>query len=214
MIFFNKSKPKIFCIGQNKTGTTSLETFFKDHGFKVGNQRKAELLIDDYINRNWKPILQYCNTAQVFQDIPFSNEYLYVLLDYHFPDAKFILTERTTSEIWYNSITKFHSQLFGKNGNVPTKEDLQSGTYIYKGFIWKSFEEKYGETHNDIYNKEVLISNYENRNNSIKKYFKHKSNLLVLDVSEKDSVYQLATFLGITPKYETFPWENKTSIIK
>lgn len=210
MIFKNRN-PKIFCIGQNKTGTTSLETFFKDHGFKVGNQRKAELLIDDYINRNWKPILQYCKTAEVFQDIPFSNEYLYVLLDHHFPNAKFILTERSSSEIWYNSITKFHAKLFGKDGNIPTKQDLQNGTYIYKGFIWKSFKEKYGETPDDIYNKEVLISAYEHRNTSIKKYFKNKDNLLVLDISEKNSVTKLANFVGITPKYDTFPWKNKTS---
>ncbi|MGY0392966.1 sulfotransferase [Bizionia sp. KMM 8389] len=209
-----KNKQKIFCIGQNKTGTTSLETFFKDHGYSVGNQRKAELLIDAYINRDWKPILNYCKTAQVFQDIPFSNDYLYVLLDHYFPHAKFILTERSTSEEWYNSITKFHSKLFGKNGRVPTKEDLQNGTYIYKGFIWKTFYEKYGETVGDIYNKEKLIGIYETRNKGVKDYFKNKNNLLILNVSEADSVTKLSDFIGITPKYTTFPWENKTNGIK
>src|SRR5690606_39066036 len=128
---FKKSKAKIFCIGQNKTGTTSLQKFFEDHGYKVGDQPTAELLIDDYIARNWKPILKYCETAEVFQDIPFSNDYLYVLLDFYFPNAKFILSERDNADQWYNSITKFHTKLFGKNGNVPTKEDLQNGNYRY-----------------------------------------------------------------------------------
>ncbi|MDN3492438.1 sulfotransferase [Winogradskyella bathintestinalis] len=214
MNFLRKNKPKIFCIGQNKTGTTSLESFFKDHGFKVGNQRKAELLIDAYIKRDWQPILTYCKTAQVFQDIPFSNDYLYILLDHYFPNAKFILTERTTSEDWYNSITKFHSKLFGKDGRIPTKDDLQNGTYIYKGFIWKSFYEKYGETVNDIYNKEKLIDAYEVRNKGIRNYFKNKNNLLILDVAETDSVIKLADFIGATPKYSTFPWENKTNELK
>ncbi|MFD2542022.1 sulfotransferase [Lacinutrix gracilariae] len=214
MCFLRRNKQKIFCIGQNKTGTTSLETFFKDHGYNVGNQRKAELLIDAYINRNWKPILNYCKTAQVFQDIPFSNDYLYVLLDHYFPNAKFVLTERSTSEEWYNSITKFHSKLFGKKGRIPTKEDLQNGTYIYKGFIWKTFYEKYGETVGDIYNKEKLIGIYESRNKGVKDYFKNKNNLLILNVSEADSVTKLADFIGVIPKYTTFPWENKTNGIK
>jgi|SRR5690554_1437468 len=212
-MFFRKNKPKIFCIGQNKTGTTSLKEFFVDHGFEVGNQRDAELLIDEYIQRNWKPILEYCKTADVFQDVPFSNDYLYVLLDYYFPNARFVLTERTTSEEWYNSITKFHSKLFGKNGEIPTKLDLQNGKYIYKGFIWKSFYEKYGELENDIYNKEYLINKYEERNRKIKHYFRNKENFIAINIADKRSLTNLSKFLGISPKYDTFPWKNKTSEI-
>lgn len=209
-MFFKKSKPKIFCIGQNKTGTTSLQKFFQDHGFKLGDQPTAELLMDDYIARNWKPILKYCETAEVFQDIPFSNDYLYVLLDHHFPNAKFILSERDNADQWYNSITKFHSKLFGKNGNMPTKEDLQNGTYRYKGFIWKSFQEKYGEIQGDIYNKENLLKPYTVRNEEIRHYFKDKSNFLAVNLSQPDAVKKVAHFVNITPKYQTMPWENKT----
>lgn len=211
-MFLKKNKTKIFCIGQNKTGTTSLETFFKDHGYKVGNQRKAELLLDNYISRDWKPILNYCKTADVFQDIPFSNNFLYVLLDFYFPNSKFILTERDTPEQWYNSITKFHAKLFGLNSRIPTKEDLQNANYIEKGFIWKSFFEKYGEIKGDIYNKEHLIKNYLTRNEQIKHYFKNNDNFLILNVSEKSAVEKLADFLAIKPMYNVFPWENKTDI--
>lgn len=209
-MLYRKSKPKIFCIGQNKTGTTSLKKFFNDHGYVVGDQIKAELLLDHYIARDWKPILKYCNTAQVFQDIPFSNSYLYILLDYHFPNAKFILSERDTPEAWYQSISKFHSNLFGKNGNIPTKENLQNADYRYKGFLWKSFSEKYGDAEEDLYNKEKLIEIYLNRNNQIKHYFKNKSNFIELNVSKKNSVIKLSNFLNIRPKYQEFPWENKT----
>lgn len=212
-MFFKDRKSKIFCIGQNKTGTTSLEEFFIDHGFKLGDQRKAGLLLDDYINRNWKPILDYCKTAEVFQDIPFSNEYLYVLLDHYFPNAKFILSERGTSDEWYNSITKFHSKLFGKDGNIPTKEDLENGKYIYKGFVWKSFREKYGEFENDIYNKGNLINKYEQRNQNIKDYFKDKANFITIDIAQKESISKISKFIGIKPIYDSFPWKNKTSEI-
>jgi hypothetical protein len=205
-----KRKNKIFCIGENKTGTTSLTKFFTDHGYKVGDQRTAELLFDDYLKRNWKPILHYCKSAQVFQDVPFSNDYLYVMLHHCFPNAKFILSERDPG-IWYNSITKFHAKLFGKDGRIPTKEDLQSGGYIYKGFIWKVFKEKFGEYSNDIYNKEHLIKTYTSRNNSIKNYFNDNPNFLVVNVSEEKTVEKLGFFLDIDPYYNVFPWENKTS---
>lgn len=212
-MLFKKNKAKIFCIGQNKTGTTSLEKFFIDHDFKVGNQEKAELLMDDYIQRNWKPILKYCETAEVFQDIPFSNDYLYILLDYHFPNAKFILTERNSPDDWYNSITKFHAKLFGKEGRIPTKEDLQKGKYRYEGFIWKSFEEKFGETVGDIYNKEHLLKIYLDRNKQIKHYFRNKDNFLTLNLTDENAVQILSNFLNMKPKYEQMPWENKTSSI-
>ncbi len=213
-MFFNRQKPKIFCIGQNKTGTTSLKKFFQDHGFKVGDQPTAELMMDDYIARNWKPILKYCETAEVFQDVPFSNDYLYVLLDHHFPNAKFILTERDSPEQWYNSITKFHAKLFGKDGRVPTKEDLQKATYRDKGLVWKVFNEKFGEVEGDIYNKKHLIRRYNERNKQMKHYFKNKSNFLVVNLSQPDAIQQLADFIKITPKYKEMPWENKTEAIR
>lgn len=212
-MFFKTSKQKIFCIGQNKTGTSSLKKFFIDHGFKVGNQEKAELLIDDYINRNWRPILKYCETAEVFQDVPFSDDYLYVLLDYHFPNAKFILSVRNSSDDWYNSITKFHAKLFGKDGRVPIKEDLLNAKYRCKGFIWKVFKEKFGEIEGDIYNKEHLIKIYLSRNKQIKNYFKNRSNFLEINLSDKDAIQHLSTFLNIELVYEEMPWENKTETI-
>ena len=68
-----QGKTKYFCIGRNKTGTTSLKRAFEDMGFTVGNQRAAELLTDRYyFSQDFSPITKYCITAQVFQDVPFS----------------------------------------------------------------------------------------------------------------------------------------------
>ena len=54
--FLNKNQEKIFCIGQNKTGTTSLMYALRDFGFKFGRQYKASLLIDDWYRRDFKKI--------------------------------------------------------------------------------------------------------------------------------------------------------------
>lgn len=188
-----------------------MERFFLDHGYRVGDQRRGELLMSAYIRRDWEPILDHCTTAECFQDIPFSNEYLYTVLDYYFPHAQFILTERSTPEAWYRSITTFHAHIFGTDGKIPTKEDLQRGTYCYQGWIWETFKEKYGEVPGDIYNKDHLIRVHTERNRRIKKYFSARTNFLALDIARTDAARTLASFLNITPQYPRMPWENKTA---
>lgn len=205
-----RNRPKVFCIGENKTGTTSMEAFLKDHDFNLGNQREAELLIDYYINRDWGPIINYCKKYEAFQDIPFSCRFTYVVMDTYFSNSKFILTVRDSPEQWYNSITKFHAKLFGNNGNVPTKIDLQNGNYISRGWIWKVLSEKYGN-YEDPYNKERLIKYYLDYNQEVRTYFRDKNNFLEINVSAPDASKKLADFLGITPKYDVFPHKNKTS---
>ena len=114
------NKPKIFCIGANKTGTTSLKQAMKDLDFVVGSQARAEELLPEWAERKFQKIIKYCYTAQFFQDIPFSLPYTYVALDQSFSRSKFILTVRDNSNQWYNSITKAHANLWGKDGEVPT----------------------------------------------------------------------------------------------
>ena len=122
----SKGKVKYFCIGMNKTGTTSLKFLFEDLGFHVGDQRKAEILTGKfYLDQNFKPIIDYCQSAQVFQDIPFSYPDTYKYLDKAYPNSKFILTVRNDSEQWYNSVIQFHAKLFGSDGRIPTGNDLK-----------------------------------------------------------------------------------------
>lgn len=109
----NYNKQKIFCVGRNKTGTTSLTKAFEDLGFVVGNQRTAERMLHHYKNRDFKPIIKYCKSAQVFQDFPFSYPETYKHLDKAYPNSKFILTIRDSADQWYNSVTKFHAKMFG-----------------------------------------------------------------------------------------------------
>src|SRR5690606_32146124 len=106
-------KQKIFCIGRNKTGTTSLAAEFKELGYPVGHQRTAEKLIDYYIANDFQPIIDYCRSAQVFQDAPFSWPETYKYLDEAYPNSLFILSVRDNAEQCYNYLTKFHSKLYG-----------------------------------------------------------------------------------------------------
>lgn len=206
-----KNKQKIFCIGRNKTGTTSLKKAMDDLGYITGVQSKAERLIDYYKVRNFKPIIHYCKTAQFFQDVPFSWPYTFVAMDIAFPQSKFILTVRDNAEHWYDSLTAYHSKRFG-NGTIPGKAQLQSATYCYKGWAWKANRIINPTPEDDPYQKEILMRSYEQHNALVLEYFKNRTgSLLVLNPSHKDAYASLCKFLNKTPLYDQMPWENKTA---
>ena len=122
-IFLVRGKTKYFCIGRNKTGTTSISKAFEDLGFIVGSQTLAEMLPDqNYFSGVFDPIIEYCKSAQVFQDVPFS-----------YPVTKFIFTVRNDADHWFQSITRFHANMFG-NGLVPAADDLRNAKFVKKGF--------------------------------------------------------------------------------
>jgi len=208
-----RNKTKIFCIGRNKTGTTSFKKAMEDLGFVLGNQRIAEKeLFYPYYNKDFKPIIKYCKTAQVFQDFPFSMPETYKYLDKAFSGSKFILTIRDNPEQWYKSLTSFHAKLWGKNGRIPTKEDLQNATYIWKGRPWEA-RVLAGAKDDEPYNREDLIKSYVDFNNGVIEYFKNRpEDLLVINLSEKNSYSKMVHFLDIkNSPFNSFPWENKTS---
>ncbi len=204
------NKPKVFCIGRNKTGTTSVELVLKEFGYKMGNQTRGELLLNDYKNKNWEAITNFCQTAQGFQDVPFSWPETWKHLYKKYPNAKFILTYRN-DEDWYQSITKFHSKLFADGKRIPTKEDLQKATYRYKGYIWESNMAVYNTPENDPYQKDILIKNYNTHNTEVLAFFNDKKNFLAIDVSENESYNKLCLFLDKKPMHKNFPHLNRTA---
>lgn len=205
-----EGKTKYFCIGLNKTGTTSLKKAFEDIGYPVGNQRKAEIIADrNYFIANFPPIVDYCQSAQVFQDVPFSWPATYKWLDQAYPNSRFILTLRDDGNQWYESLTKFHTKLFGK-GHLPIARDLQEANYVSKGFAYRSVA-LCGAPENDLYNKEVLLSHYHRYNQEVQEYFVGRpDDLLVINLAEKGSYQKFIQFLGVDSPYREFPWENKT----
>ncbi|QYA26029.1 hypothetical protein G3I01_11045 [Gramella sp. MT6] len=205
-----KNRQKIFCIGKNKTGTTSLRQAFLEFGLVVGYQRDAEKLLKSYINNDFNEIIKYCKTAQAFQDIPFSLPKTYKVLDSEFPDAKFILTIRDNPDQWYSSAIRFYTKKFG-SGNIPTKTDLQNAEYVYKGWMWEENRETYDTSENDIYNKELMVKQYISYNAEVISYFSDRPDkLLIINVSEKNSYQKLAKFLNVQTDKVNFPWKNKT----
>ncbi len=208
MIF--KKKRKVFCTGQNKTGTTTLTAVLRSLGYRIGDQAKGELLLKEWAVRDFSNIIKLCKTADAFQDIPFSNDFTYTVLDHAFPKSKFILTIRNNKDEWYESLTRFHTKIIGKN-RLPTAKDLQAFEYRYKGFLWDAQVAKYGIDETTLYDYKTYTDQYEMHNARVREYFKYRPNdLLVLNVSDDDAMEKLYTFLSIPYHGEKMPHLNKS----
>jgi hypothetical protein len=202
---------KIFCIGRNKTGTTSLEKAFKDLGYTVADYAPAELLCDEfYFERRFTEFVKFCKGSQVFQDVPFSYPYLYVYLDQVFPGSKFILSVRDDAEQWYRSITRFHGKRFGTDGAPPTAEELKNATYRKLGFAYNTVK-VHGTTDEDPYHKQTMIDHYNAHNRAIEVYFRYRpDDLLVVNLAKDEDYKRFIQFLGVSCTRTEFPRENVT----
>jgi len=203
------SQEKVFCIGCNKTGTTSLKLALHDLGYRVGLQLSGELLLKKYLARDFTPIVEFCTTADAFQDIPFSLPYTYVILDHYFRNAKYILSVRDSDEQWFSSLVSFHSTVLG-GGSVPTIDTLKKHPYAYEGFCWDAKCRAMPSTESDPYDKQSNLAFYNDHNRSVRTYFREKNNLLELNLAEPGAYLKFCRFLGREPVAEDFPWANRS----
>jgi hypothetical protein len=209
----SKYREKVFVIGINKTGTTTLKETLSSFGYQMGNQKRAEILgIEWGKYRDASNIIKYCFTADAFQDIPFSTPELYKLLDKEFPNAKFILSVRDSGEQWYDSLVKFHSKKFSSERNrIPTESDLSDSLYGYRGMVLDVKRYFYSFPEVDLYDKVKYIKFYYSHIKEVKKYFLERDKkLLTINVANEDDFYRLVSFLNVNTDLTKFPWKNKT----
>jgi len=188
---------KVFCIGRNKTGTTSIKKALSDLGYRVGNQRRAERLVRHYRDREFGPIIEYCHTAEAFQDVPFSWPHTYVVLDQTFPNSKFVLTVRDSDE-WYASYIRHQKQVLDTEG-VPSPQDLKKHGYVRKGWLYDA-KIWQGHPEEKFYDEGFLKERFQRYNQNVKDYFRFKENLLVIDVSSPEAYQKLCSFSHYTTK--------------
>jgi hypothetical protein len=208
----NKGNQKVFCIGLNKTGTTSLERTLRDFGFRMGDQSVAEILTEDWAHKRIDRILRYCHTADAFQDLPFSTPSLYRELDCAFLDSKFILSIRDSADQWYWSLVNSHTKLFSSEGVVPDEKCLDEAMYRYKGFALDMRKNFWNYPEVPLYDYDYYTEVYSKHIADVEAYFKGRSDcLLVLNLKDSSGFLKLCDFLDIqNPPYREFPWINKT----
>jgi len=205
-----ESQKKIFVIGFNKTGTTSVDKALEELGYKRGNQKLFEYLSKGYWDgKGIDRIVEFCKYYDYFQDLPFSTPEVYKLLDKAFPGSKFILTVRDSDDQWLVSMKRYYGK--SVNPNNPeriTEADLKNSFYRYKGFMYDFFVNVYGK---DFFSEEWK-NVYSNHIEDVKKYFKDRpDDLLCINVADDDSYLKMCVFLGKEPMREKFGWFKKTA---
>lgn len=204
---------KIFCIGQNKTGTTSLEKLLCLFGFKIGNQPVGEVLsLDWLVNKNAERIIQYCYTADAFQDVPFSYPGLYKELDKAFPNSKFILTVRESPDEWFESLVRFHTKVFSSDASRPPNEDdLKNATYCYKGYAFEVLALLYGYPKTALYDERAYKNHYMRDNDEKRTYFRNRpDDFIEINLAVQEDFKRLCKFLNIETTIQDFPWLNRS----
>lgn len=185
---------KIFCIGLNKTGTSSLHEAFRILGFKSvhclddeGNNIKDIIQENFLAGHNILKGLEKYDAISDWDMAPHTTE-IFKEFDKQYPDSKFILNIRNL-ESWLDSREK-HVKRNQERKRKKPKEDIKWLT------IDRDAWEGHFKTHYDeVYN-----------------YFKGREDeLLVFDVTKDDGWDKLCPFLNLPIPTVSFPKKNVAS---
>ena len=209
---------KIFCIGANKTGTTTLENVFYALGYKCPVQAEQEIrIVKQLYKGNFQPLIEFCGQYEAFQDLPFSKEVVYAQVDCLFPNSKFILTVREPNK-WFDSLVRSHLDGVLKNQGIENIEDVNESTfknktvYLYENYTYELSKRRVSKVENYqlkhdwslLYNKDYYIKEYEERNQEIIKYFQNRAEaLLVIDLEYEKDISNILDFLGLPATLNT-----------
>jgi hypothetical protein len=216
----NKSFNKVFGIGANKTGTTSLQAIFYSIGLNVAPQIDGEIFGIQAAKGNIGPLKKYVESYDAFQDAPFSVKTVFAQMDALFENSKFILTIREPED-WYDSILRFHMKCM-KISHKPTKKDIENFHYIYDGYNAEGFKNNWVfVVKKDLstcidwekaYDKSTFIQLYQARNETVIRHFSARENdLLVINLTKEKTTAKIIEFLELPTILTTaMPHANKT----
>ncbi|NWK56822.1 hypothetical protein HW115_14460 [Verrucomicrobiaceae bacterium N1E253] len=223
-----KKRTKVFCIGYNKTGTTTVEKVLKKMGYVMPKQTMQERLIsEDVFRGDYRSLRKLCKKYDAFQDMPFSQGSAYIAADALFPGSQFILTVRD-ADAWFDSLVRFHLKGIMKRAGVEKIEDFNENSfkdkevYLHKNYSYQVVRRHAVTVENHavhydwslVYNKEHRVSLYEERNRQILEYFQNRpEQLLVFDVEKESNNSRMVEFLGLPSSFiEDLPHLNQSRL--
>jgi hypothetical protein len=117
-LVFRKSRydSKVFCIGYNKTGTTTVGKSFEILGYR-NKTFSSKVWLRYYKNNKIVKILNYASKFESFDDLPWLKEDIIPILDKVFPKSKFVYLLRD-EESWKKSYFNWRKKRFGDSPDV------------------------------------------------------------------------------------------------
>lgn len=180
---------KILCVGNPKTGTTSLLQAMNI--LDLPSVGYSPEYIDEWYEEDYSNLMKQVDRYAFLKDWPWAHLYRQIF-DAH-PDVKFILTTRNEQE-WVASY------IFACS-NFPAFNKYRQKLY---GF----------DVSAHLSDPDFLIENIYRRKNVEMQEFAEQNSipLLSLDIDEKDKWTKITSFLRIdTVPNEPYPFENRTN---
>ena len=125
--------PKIFVIGYNKTGTTSLGKALKLLGYDHSSFNYF-VWRELYKNGDIQSVIRYTSKFESFDDLPWLKEDMIPILDEFFPNSKWIYLTRE-EEDWKRSYTRWSAKM-GRvvDGDDGWQKYLQHSEFVRSYF--------------------------------------------------------------------------------
>lgn len=181
------SRPKVFCIGFQKTGTTSLHAALTALGYRTAAVVGRGMTAEELTKTGAALCIEAAKCHDAAQDMPWP--IFFRELDAAYPGSKFILTVREP-ESWFRSIEAH----FGAHPDA-----MQAFVYGHDAAAPAG-------------NKERYLDVYAAHHRAVRAWFDDRpDDLLVMDLEAGDGWRELCAFLG-TPVPDTdFPARNRSA---
>ncbi|MEZ5571307.1 MAG: sulfotransferase [Halioglobus sp.] len=182
---------RVFCIGMNKTGTSTINHCFESlsltpiaspKAYDAAIRRQIEHF---YKHKSYSQMLDLAEHYKAFEDRPWNMWTMYRHAHERFPDSRFILTVRDP-ESWWRSTERWIT--FTK----PTVMDRYT---------------QHLRVHDP--SKESMTESYLRYNTEVQAYFAGSGKLLVMDLEKGDGWEKLCGFLGLPVPERPFPHANR-----
>ena len=195
--------PKVFCIGMQRSGTTSFGNFCEA---ELGLARRGfDISIANEWTRAWmegdhERIFASADfrTGEVFEDDPWWSPHFYEVLSRRFPDARFVLITRD-EDAWFRSLlahsngrspghTDLHAAMYGREADFRALLDEPGGSFKRKNWQGLSLEGR------DAFYKEAYRAHAE----AARAFFAREAPERFLDIRLEDpeKFRKVAVFLG------------------
>jgi len=175
---------KVVVLSPHRSATQSTGKLLKTLGYKTIHCGSSIIKIKPEKMSSEKAInllKKLSDVYDAFLDHPFM--VMYEHFDTQYPGSKFILIKRDPDS-WYNSILRLNKHLDLDENKIDPFITAFFETYLDK--VPKYF--------NEISHKDYILC-YNRHIEAVENYFKHKDNLLVLDIDDPKKGIKIANFL-------------------
>ena len=185
------SSDKVFCVGFNKTATSTLRKCLCILGVEpfVSSKHPKTVQFNHAIfdHNNYEPMLRHAENFRGFKDRPWNIWESYKHLDQRFPGSKFILTVRAPDN-WWRSVERW----------ISISKPWMTGAYLI-------------HLRAPNFRRESMVAGYLQHNESIRRYFSGTNRLLEINFEAGDGWQEICGFLGLPVPDLPVPHANSQS---